>query len=196
MSASSPASSSSSSSLSSSSPISTPHGAPAPLLNPSVTHVPTPLPAPIRLSGKVVRGFQRGSKQLGFPTANLDPAAFRDSLPSLPYGVYMGWAQVEEGEVHPTVLSLGTNPTFNAKEDTLEAYILHSFPHDFYGQRLQLLITAFLRPQYTLTNLDDLIAWIRQDVTTAEEALRSPAYAAYQHDPHFPHSATSLRSHV
>ena len=49
--------------------------------------------------------------------ANLDPAAFVGL--SLPYGVYMGWAQVDEGEVHPTVLSFGTNPTFNTTEDTL-----------------------------------------------------------------------------
>ena len=187
---------STSSSLPPSSSSSAPHGAPAPPLNPSVTHVPTPLPSPIRLSGSVVRGFQRGSKQLGFPTANLDPAAFLGVLPSLPYGVYMGWAQVDEGEVHPTVLSLGTNPTFGTSEDTLEAYIMHRFPSDFYGHRLSLVIVAFVRPQYTLTSVEELIAWIRQDVQTAEAALHSPAYASYQQDAHFQPSSSPLRSHV
>ena len=28
--------------------------------------------APVRLRGKVVRGFGRGSKELGFPTANIE----------------------------------------------------------------------------------------------------------------------------
>ena len=34
-----------------------------------------PLPAPLRLKGEVVRGFGRGSKVLGIPTANLDVQA-------------------------------------------------------------------------------------------------------------------------
>ena len=173
------------------------HGDAAPPLDPSVTHVPLPTSPPIRLSGSVVRGFQRGSRQLGFPTANLDPAAFLGVLPSLPYGVYMGWAQVDSGAVHPTVLSLGTNPTFDTKEDTLEAYIMHAFAEDFYGHRLSLIIVAQLRPQYSFTSIEDLIRWIEEDVRTALRALQQPPYAQYQHDPFF-HSgdAPQLRSHV
>jgi FAD synthase len=32
------------------------------------------------------------------------------------------------------MLSLGTNPTFDTKEDTVEAYIFHNFEADFYGK--------------------------------------------------------------
>jgi FAD synthase len=116
-------------------------------------------------------------------------------LPSLPRGVYAGWAQVDDGAVYACVLSLGTNPTFGTKEETLEAYILHSFESDFYSHRLSLIIVAFIRPQYSFSSIDQLIAFIRQDVQTAEQTLQQPHYARYQHDPFF-HSERSIRSSV
>lgn len=50
---------------------------------------PTPI---FRMRGEVVKGFQRGSKLLGWPTANLDPKAFKDVLVDVPRGVYCGKA--------------------------------------------------------------------------------------------------------
>lgn len=68
---------------------------------------------PYRLAGKVVEGFKRGSRDLGWPTANLDPAAFETKLDKEQEGVYLGWAAVEEdgvllgGKVHKAILSIG-----------------------------------------------------------------------------------------
>ena len=45
---------------------------------------------PLALEGPVVEGFGRGSKQLGFPTANLDPGPLQQQLQPLPLGVYWG----------------------------------------------------------------------------------------------------------
>ena len=45
---------------------------------------------PLRLHGKVITGFQRGSKQMGFPTANLPPEPLTEELEGLPKGVYFG----------------------------------------------------------------------------------------------------------
>ena len=42
---------------------------------------------PFRLLGKVVEGFKRGSKARGWPTANLDPAAFEHNLDASEEGV-------------------------------------------------------------------------------------------------------------
>ena len=74
---------------------------------------------PHRLTGKVVEGFKRGSKQLGWPTANLDPAAFESRFDASTEGVYVGWAAIrdptlpEEAQaVHKAVLSMGWNPTY------------------------------------------------------------------------------------
>jgi FAD synthase len=72
------------------------------------------LVGPYRFLGKVVEGFKRGSKELGWPTANLDPASFEAQLDKEQEGVYLGWAAVEEdgvllgGKVHKAVLSIGT----------------------------------------------------------------------------------------
>ncbi|KAF2429837.1 riboflavin kinase [Tothia fuscella] len=53
-------------------------------------------PFPLRLSGKVIKGFGRGSKELGIPTANIPLAGLtiggEDSLDS---GIYYGWAGLE-----------------------------------------------------------------------------------------------------
>ena len=71
---------------------------------------------PHRLRGAVVMGFQRGSKQLGWPTANLDPKAFEHTLDAETEGVYVGWASIgdpklpeESRAVHKAVLSIGWN---------------------------------------------------------------------------------------
>jgi hypothetical protein len=104
-----------------------------------------------KLKGKVVHGFGRGSKLLGFPTANLDPQAFKDTFKGVDRGVFFGYAKisapasssdaapVDEG-VFKAMLSLGTNPHFETTEDTLEAYIDHDYGMDFYGYDMTLII--------------------------------------------------------
>lgn len=146
----------------------------------------TPLPAPFRLRGVVVNGFGRGSKLLGCPTANLDPAAFRTALAGVPRGVYSGYAQVGgSGPVYKTVLSLGTNPTFDTEEETVESYILHEFPSDFYGAELALIIVGFMRPMEKYTSLDELIKAISRDVRVGDATLDKEPFVQIKQDPFF-----------
>ncbi len=54
--------------------------------------------SPLLLDGPVVTGFGRGSRQMGVPTANIDPAPLQSVLAELPLGVYfgcaaLGWSQ-------------------------------------------------------------------------------------------------------
>lgn len=135
----------------------------------------TPLDKPYLLRGQVVHGFGRGSKLLGCPTANLDPNAFRDVLVGVPRGIYCGWAQVDSGPVLPSVLSLGYNPTFDTKEETVECYIMHDFPEDFYGHTLTLCICGYLRPSENFSSLEELIRWIARDIRVSEAAIRTNA---------------------
>ena len=135
---------------------------------------------PHKLLGKVVEGFKRGSKevrlssrpislaapahtrllvvlQLGWPTANLDPAAFESTLDSEEEGVYVGWATLEDGHggalppaarvAHKAVLSIGWNPTFHNEKRTVEAYLCHEFDRDFYGASMRLIVCGYVRPQ-------------------------------------------------
>lgn len=77
------------------------------------------LPSPVRLEGPVVTGFGRGSRQLGVPTANIDPAPLASTLAAMPLGVYFGWAQLTppsgwpaaDSQVHSMVMNVGKRPT-------------------------------------------------------------------------------------
>ena len=64
--------------------------------------------------GTVVHGFGRGSKQLGFPTANLNSIDAKAFASDYPTGIYAGWAKVSGGpdsRVYPAAISVGWNPT-------------------------------------------------------------------------------------
>jgi hypothetical protein len=72
-------------------------------------------PYPVYLQGWVTRGFGRGSKDLGCPTANL-PDSSIEGVP-LETGVHFGFARVlctgEHDAVFPMVMSIGWNPFYN-----------------------------------------------------------------------------------
>eukprot|EP00879_Flechtneria_rotunda_P032054 GHRR01035204.1.p1 GENE.GHRR01035204.1~~GHRR01035204.1.p1 ORF type:complete len:375 (+),score=85.29 GHRR01035204.1:585-1709(+) len=87
-----------------------------------------PLEPVIKLKGTVVKGFGRGSKELGIPTANVDADTLRQSMAEAVTGIYCGWASVGDStEVHKMVMSIGWNPFYSNKEKTAEPWILHDF---------------------------------------------------------------------
>ncbi|KAG0325717.1 riboflavin kinase [Dissophora globulifera] len=62
---------------------------------PKIAGGPSPeTPFPIKMSGTVIKGFGRGSKDLGIPTANLPEEAIAAQEQHMPTGIYYGWAQV------------------------------------------------------------------------------------------------------
>lgn len=65
------------------------------------------LDPPLGLCGPVVAGYGRGSKELGVPTANLDPEALGSALDGLSTGIYCGWASIEGSEPYMAVMSIG-----------------------------------------------------------------------------------------
>ena len=151
-----------------------------------------PMAPPLRLAGKVVEGFKRGSKDLGWPTANLDPAVFESQLDEAEEGVYVGWARIEDDTlppaaraVHKAVLSIGWNPFYKNEQRTLEAYLCHEFGRDFYGQPMRLLVCGFLRPQADFGSMDQLIAEITADVEYGQAALGAPPLDALAGDAFF-----------
>ena len=63
------------------------------------------LPGPFRLAGVVVRGFGRGSAQLGIPTANLAPECVAAELAEAVTGIYAAFASLgPDTAVHPAVM--------------------------------------------------------------------------------------------
>lgn len=95
---------------------------------PAIAGPDTPeTPFPVRLSGPVVKGFGRGSKDLGIPTANIPIAGLSvGGHEGLENGIYYGWAGVNvdsqgdridkthkaRGGVWAMVMSIGWNPFY------------------------------------------------------------------------------------
>ncbi|THH33821.1 hypothetical protein EUX98_g373 [Antrodiella citrinella] len=147
-------------------------------------------PFPIYLSGPVQRGFGRGGKDLGCPTANLPD----ESLPAMSTvtqtGVYYGYAQVhdaEEGDnaVLPMVMSLGYNPFYKNKQLTAEIHIMHEFKSDFYGKEMKAVVLGYIRPELDYVSREALIEDIEIDKRIAINSLGRCGYEAYKMDPHF-----------
>lgn len=119
-----------------------------------------------RVTGTVVRGLQNGRK-LGYPTANLQVADEYKLIPKT--GIYAvrvyshQWPQgtPARGYYHG-MLSIGYNPTFEGKEQTIEVNIL-DFNHDIYGSTLTLEFVEYLRDEKKFNSLDDLIEAIKGD---------------------------------
>ena len=62
---------------------------------------------PFFARGEVIRGFGRGSKELGIPTANF-PDEVVDALPKeIETGIFFGWAKVDSSSIYPMVVSIG-----------------------------------------------------------------------------------------
>lgn len=109
---------------------------------------------PYSLEGTVVAGKQIGRK-IGFPTANL----------SVPNGKLIPAAGVYacEAEGHNALLNIGTNPTVNGTEQTIELHLL-DFQGDLYGKRMNVKLLRFIRADRKFDSIDDLKRQIQSDV--------------------------------
>lgn len=143
-----------------------------------------PVTPPIRLRGPVVRGFGRGSRDLGIPTANLDAdALLRGSVAEAVTGIYAGWASIgESADVHMMVMSIGWNPQFKNTHKTAEPWILADFDEPFYGKEIRLVACGYVRPEAAFSSLPALVQRIHQDAADTRAALAHPALAELQHD--------------
>lgn len=158
--------------------------------------VPEP-PYPVFLEGLVCKGFGRGSKELGIPTANLPEQVAQDAGNVLETGIYYGLAQVDlprdekddkdqlNGEsecqnelpVYGMVMSFGWNPYYKNEKRTAEVHILHSFPQDFYDRNLKVIVAGYIRPEKDYSCLDDLIKDIHIDIMAAKKSMEREAYS-------------------
>lgn len=122
---------------------------------------------PAWLEGKVAPGDGRG-RELGFPTANLDPVP-RSALPGR--GIYAGRAHLASGS-HVAAISVGYNPTFTASREAVrvEAHLL-DFQRDIYGQHLLLEFTDRLRDELRFGSVEDLVEQLHRDVHRTRELV-------------------------
>lgn len=152
---------------------------------------------PIRMVSTVVRGFGRGSSDLGIPTANLDRQGGTFSCDTnfeeLPTGIYWGFARIGSSEAssssssslgvtYKTACSIGYNPTYGNQTKTVEPHLIapasdpkrhasscgETVLGDFYDEPIRLSVVGYLRPELPFEGLDKLIAAIKTDIENAE----------------------------
>ncbi|WP_067607298.1 bifunctional riboflavin kinase/FAD synthetase [Nocardiopsis listeri] len=128
---------------------------------------------PHRVIGEIVHGAARGRELLGFPTANMDLPP-DTAVPG--DGVYAGWlGRLEPVTGHearwPAAISVGTNPTFDGAERTVEAYALDRDDLELYGLTMAVDLTARIRGQERFDDIDELILAMRRDVDRCREVL-------------------------
>ena len=150
---------------------------------------------PIRIISKVVKGFGRGSKDLGIPTANLSSSTedlhCKISFDELPTGIYYGFARLDrtehdhetDGVVYKTAISIGYNPCYKNTHKTIEPHLIAPGDHpsrntsacgetqfdDLYGETMRVSIVGYLRPELPFEGLDKLIEAIKDDIVKTEE---------------------------
>lgn len=119
---------------------------------------------PWRVSGKVVRGAQRG-RGIGFPTANVPMLKGT----ALAHGIYAVRARVD-GKTHDAAAYLGTRPTFDDGKPVLEVY-LFDFDEDLYGKAMDVDFIGFVRGDRKFDGIDALKDQMSKDCAKAKEML-------------------------
>jgi riboflavin kinase / FMN adenylyltransferase len=118
---------------------------------------------PHRVEGTVVAGAGRG-RGLEAPTANL-PAEREQALPGL--GIYVTRSIVNGRDVHPSVTSVGTNPTFEHDRKVRIETLLLDYRGDLYGSHLGVDFLAWIRCQRAFPDAESLAAQIKDDIEAA-----------------------------
>jgi riboflavin kinase/FMN adenylyltransferase len=125
------------------------------------------------LSGHVVSGEHIGH-ELGFPTANLEPDSQEKLIPAS--GAYAVWAMLDSRIANsseqrmPAMMNIGTRPTFEGKQQTLEVHILKDVGN-LYGQEMMVEFVSRLRAEQRFDTREALIAQLEHDKQTTEEIL-------------------------
>lgn len=124
------------------------------------------LGSPWIADGIIEPGEQNG-RTFGFPTANI-------SLGDLIHpkmGVYAVRLRIEgEDQWRDGVANFGRTPTTGLRDPLLETFIF-DFDREIYGQRAEVQLIAYQRPELKFDSLDAMIAQMRKDAAQAREIL-------------------------
>lgn len=118
------------------------------------------------IEGKVVSGERRG-RELGYPTANIEVSPLL-ALPS--FGVYVAIANYNDQSL-PSVVNIGSKPTFNGKMVTVEVYLL-DFKKNIYQENLKISLLEKIRSERKFKSKEELQAQIGCDIQTANKILK------------------------
>lgn len=115
---------------------------------------------PVIVTGKVTP-FKGNGRKFGYPTANISTSlVIKD-------GVYFGFADLDDYSSWPALIFIGVPTTVGDTERRIEAHLLDIPDQDYYGLALTLQISHFHRTNQTFASVEDLMAIMRQDESTA-----------------------------
>jgi riboflavin kinase / FMN adenylyltransferase len=115
----------------------------------------------------IVEPGEKNGRTFGFPTANI-------SLGDLIHpkmGVYAVRLRIEgESAWRDGVANFGRTPTTGLRDPLLETFIF-DFDRVIYGQRAEVQLIAYQRPELKFDSLDAMIAQMHKDAAQAKEIL-------------------------
>jgi riboflavin kinase/FMN adenylyltransferase len=114
------------------------------------------------ISGKVIHGKKIG-RTIGYPTANMEVNSHK-ILPKK--GAYIVDVFVKNKHLKG-MLSIGTNPTVQGENLTVEVYIL-DFNDEIYGEEISVNFREFLHDEIKFESLEKLIERLDEDKRLAE----------------------------
>lgn len=117
------------------------------------------------ITGEVIHGEKKG-RLIGYPTANIELS----SSITPKRGVYASITRVGD-TLHPSMTSVGHNPTLNAAHPlSVESY-LFDFEQTIYGEVITTYFVKWLRDEQKFDSVADLIAQIDRDADASKIAL-------------------------
>jgi riboflavin kinase / FMN adenylyltransferase len=116
------------------------------------------------IEGRVIHGHHRG-KNLGFPTANIKPEVKLHPAE----GVYAVYCRVGDA-IHPAVMNIGYNPTFQDRRVQYEVHIL-DFDQEIYGEIIRVYLVERLRSETKFESVEHLKEQISKDVERGRAIL-------------------------
>lgn len=108
-------------------------------------------------TGIVIHGEKRG-KEFGFPTANIQ---LDKSDTTIEPGVY-ATELILDNEKHQGMLYVGTRPTLNLSQKSIEIHIFN-FNRNIYGIQIQFFVLKKIRGDQRFNSIEELIAQIEKD---------------------------------
>lgn len=124
---------------------------------------------PSILRGKIIHGYGRGHKEIGFPTANLD---FNDQdieIREDDFGVYYGSVKLND-LIKYCVISVGINLTFKETKPTIEIHILN-FNENIYNHFIEVNIYGIIRQMKKFNSIKELINQINSDIDEVKKLI-------------------------
>lgn len=123
------------------------------------------LTRPWAIEGVVTHGAKLG-RTIGYPTANIDLGNYLRPA----YGIYAVRGRLPDRRLLDGAANLGIRPSFDLPLELLEPYFF-DFSGDLYGQRVEVELIDYLRPEAKFDTLEALTTQMAADCAHARQIL-------------------------